>query len=319
MRMSMFHKLLLLNFEKSNLKPEYWLRIDKISKEKILIKADSPKVKTHLVTADCLLLKLGMGADRALIDSMPNLKYIGMYGTGYGRIDAAYAKKKGITVCNIAGYATEGVAEFVFAALLEHLREITRAKTQVLSGDYSEASYTGTQIKGKTFGVIGLGRIGERVAEIASKGFGANVLYWSRKQKKDAEKSGIKYTELDTLLKISDVLSLHMSFNPETKGFLNEKRIQLIKPKAIIINTAPMELVNITALEKRLKKGDITFILDHSDELDPAVAKRLSKFPNRILYPPIAYTTKEATNLKQNIFISNLENFLKSKPTNKVN
>lgn len=241
-----------------------------------------------------------------------------MYGTGYGRIDAAYAKKKGITVCNIAGYATEGVAEFIFGALLEYLRELTRAKIQAQTGNYSEASYTGTEIKGKTFGIIGLGRIGGRVAELA-KGFGANMLYWSHKRKKNAEKSGIKYVDVNKLLKISDILSLHLSFNPETKNFLNAKRIKLIKSGAIIINTAPMELVDVTALEQRLKKGDITFILDHSDELDPDVAKRLSKFTNCILYPPIAYTTKEATNLKQVIFVSNLENFLKGKPTNKVN
>lgn len=315
----MFDKMLFLNFDKTNLKPEYWRRIDTISKENILLKSDSPLVKSHLSSADCLLLKLGMGADKTLIESMPRLKYIGMYGTGYGRIDTSYAKKKGITVCNIAGYATEGVAEFVFAILLEYLREVTRAKTQAKGDNYSEASYAGTEIKGKTFGVIGLGRIGGRVAELAAHGFGANVLYWSHKRKKEAEKTGIKYTEIDTLLKTSDILSLHMSFNPKTKGFLNAKRIAIIKPGAIIINTAPMELVDIPALEQRLKKGDITFILDHSDELDPKDAKRLSKYNNCILYPPIGYTTHEATNLKQDIFVSNLESFLKGKPTNKVN
>lgn len=319
MRLIMFIKILFLNFEKGNLKPEYWKRIDKITKQKALLKTEDPEVKNHLQDADCLLLKLGMGADKALIDSMPRLKYIGMFGTGFGRIDAAYSKKKGITVCNIAGYATEGVAEFVFAALLEHIREITRAKTQAATGEYSEATYTGTEIKGKTFGVIGLGRIGQRVAELASQGFGAHVLYWSHKRKKEAEKAGIRYTGVDKLLKISDIISLHMSFNPQTKGFLNEKLIAIIKPGAVVINTAPMELIDIPTLEKRLKKKDITFILDHSDELDPEVAKRLSNYKNCILYPPIAYITKEATNLKQKIFASNLENFLKGKPTNKVN
>lgn len=110
-----------------------------------------------------------------------------------------------------------------------------------------------------------------------------------------------------------------MSFNPQTQYFLDAKRIEMIKSGAVVINTAPMELIHIGVLEKRLKKGDLTFILDHSDELDLEVAKRLSKFNNCILYPPIAYTTKEATNLKQEIFVSNLENFLKGKPTNKVN
>ncbi len=315
----MFEKTVFLNFQKDNLKPEYWRRIDTITKQKLLLQTDAPDGNKHLREADCLLLKLGMGADKALIDTMPNLKYIGMFGTGYGRIDVAYAKKKGITVCNIAGYATEGVAEFVFSALLEHLREITRAKTQALRGDYSETTYTGTEIKGKPFGVIGLGRIGRRVAELASSGFDARVLYWSHKRKKDAEKTGVRYTDVGRLLKTSDIISLHIAFNPETKEFLNAKRMAMIKPGAIVINTAPMELINLEALEKRLKRKDMTFILDHSDELDPSVVKRLSQYDNCILYPPIAYTTNEATNLKQEIFVANLENFLKGKPTNKVN
>jgi lactate dehydrogenase-like 2-hydroxyacid dehydrogenase len=317
MPLSMFTKMLCLNYEEEYLPQEHWKRIDKITKEKVLLPADSPGVKKHLQDADCLLLKLGMAADKALIDSMPRLKYIGMHGTGFGRIDAAYAAKKGITVTNIPGYARESVAEFVFAALLECFREITRAKIQAQTANFSEAGYTGTEIKGKTFGVIGLGRIGGRVAELA-KGFGANVVYWSHKRKIEAEKSGIKYTDADTLVRTSDIISIHMSFNPETKGFLDAKRIAMIKSGAVIINTAPMELVDIAALEKRLKKGDITFILDHSDELDPAVAKRLLKLNNCILYPPIAYTTKEATKARFDIFVSNLENFLKGKATNKV-
>lgn len=187
--------MLLLNFEESNLKPEYWKRIDKITKQKVLLKDDSPEVQKNLKDTDCLLLKLGMGADKSLIDRMPKLKYIGMYGTGFGRIDAAYAAKKGINVCNIAGYATEGVAEFVFGALLEYFREITRAKIQAQAENYLESSFTGTEIKGKTFGIVGLGRIGGRVAELA-KGFGANVVYWSHKQKQ----AGIKYVEVEKLL-----------------------------------------------------------------------------------------------------------------------
>lgn len=310
--------MLLLNFDKTNLTPEHWKRMNVIAKNVVLLKADSPDVKKHLTSTDCLLLKLGMGADKALIDSMPNLKFIGMYGTGFGRIDATYATKRGVTVCNIAGYATEGVSEFVFAALLEHAREVTRAKTQARSGNYSESGFTGTEIKGKTFGVVGLGRIGGRVAGLA-QAFGAFVQYWSQNRKTEPERVGIAYSGVNRLLKTSDIISIHMAFNPKTKGFLNTKRIAMIKSGAVVINTAPMELVDIDALEKRLKKNDITFILDHSDELDPVVAKRLSKFNNCILYPPIAYTTKEATTLKQNVFVSNLENFLKGKPNNKVN
>lgn len=316
---NMFTKMLFLNFEEGNLKPEYWRRIDKITKEKVLLKANSSELKEHLPNADCLLLKHGMISDKTLIDNMPKLKYIGILATAYGRIDTVYANKKSITVCNVPGYATEGVAEFVFAAILENLRKISQAKLQAKQGNYVETTFMGTEIKDKTFGIIGLGRIGRRVAELALNGFGADVVYWSHKRKRDAEKHGIRFMEANKVITTSQILSLHMVYNPQTEKFFDSKRIQLIQPGAIIINTAPMELFDIDALEKRLGKGDITFILDHSDELSPQDTKRLSQYENCILYPPIGLMTEEATKLKQEILVSNLENFLKGKPMNKVN
>ena len=314
----MFAKALFLNFEEGNLKPEYWKRIDKIIKGKVLLKADSPDVKKHLKDAEALLLKHGMVADKALIDTMPKLKFIGILATAYGRIDIPYAKKKSITVCNVPGYATEGVAELVFAVLLDHIRMISRAKLQAKQGNYSETAFMGTEIRGKSFGIIGLGRIGRRVADLALDGFKANVSYWSHKRKPDAERHGIRYMDANKVIATSQFLSLHMVYNPKTEKFFDSKRIQLVKPGTVVVNTAPMELFDIDALEKRLKRNDITFILDPSDELSPADAKRLSKYENCILYPPIGLMTEEATRLKQEILVANLENFLKGKPTNKV-
>ena len=163
-----------------------------------------------------------------------------------------------------------------------------------------------------------MGRIGQRVAQIA-QGFGAKVSYWSRNRKKDAEKEGIKYESIDTIVKTSDFISLHALTTKETEGILDVKRINSVKNGAIIINVSGMEQVNIPALEKRLAKGDITFILDHPDEMKPEDIKRLAKFSNSLIYPPIGYISQEARVLKQEIFVSNLENFLKGKPTNKVN
>jgi len=100
---------------------------------------------------------------------------------------------------------------------------------------------------------------------------------------------------------------------------LNEERIQKIKKGAVVINTAPMELVDVHALEKRLEVGDITLILDHSDEMSQENINRLSKFKNCIIYPPIAYITKEAGIAKQEIFVGNIESFLKGSSTNQVN
>ncbi len=284
-----------------------------------MLPRDSPDVSKELASADCLLVKLGAVVDRVMIDNSPALRYVGMYGTGYGRIDTKYAAAKKITVCNIPGYSTEAVAELVFGILLEHMRELERAKRQAREGNYSEATFTGHDLKGKVLGVIGLGRIGSRVAEIGLRGFGMQVRYWSRTRKSKYEKIGAKYQNAERLLGESDFISLHLALNEETKAFLNEIKIKAIRPGAIVINLAPMELLDIDALENRLKAGDISFILDHSDELTSEQAKQLSKYSNCIMYPPIGYTTVESTVAKQTIFVDNIENFLRGKPTNKVN
>jgi glycerate dehydrogenase len=315
-----FKKILIIGIEKKSLTSEIWARIEKLTETKVLLPADSKDIPKHLPTTDCLLVTLSTVVDKKVIDSAPNLKYIGVLATGYGRIDDAYAAKKEIVVCNIPGYSTEGVAEFAFAIILEHLRELERGKKQARGGDYSEATFFNvSEIKDKVFGVIGLGQIGGRIAEIAHDGFGADTRYWSRTRKKKFERNGIKYQTVENLIKNADFLSLNLALNKETEGFLNKKRIGLIKSGAVVINLAPMDLVDINALIKRLKEGDITFILDHSDELSSVNAKRLSKIKNCIMYLPIAYTTREATVAKQGIFVGNLESYLSGKPINKVN
>jgi len=315
-----FKKILIIGIEKKSLTSEIWARIEKLTETKVLLPADSKDISKHLPTIDCLLVTLSTVVDKKVINSASGLKYIEVLATGYGRIDDAYAAKKGIVVCNIPGYSTEAVSEFAFAIILEHLRELERGKKQAREGDYSEATFFGvSEIKDKVFGVIGLGQIGGRIAEIAHDGFGADARYWSRTRKKKFERKGIKYQKVESLIKDCDFLSINFALNKETEGFLNKKRIGLIKPGAVVINLAPMDFVDINALIRRLKKGDITFLLDHSDELSSVNAKRLSKIKNCIMYPPIAYTTREATVAKQGIFVKNLESYLSGKPINKVN
>jgi glycerate dehydrogenase len=314
----MLTNLLMLNFNESDLEPKYWQRLKSTSTNVTRLSADSPDLDAHLATADGLLLKLGMGADKAMIDSAPNLRYIGMLGTGYGRIDTGYATTKGIVVCNVADYSTDGVAEFTFGCLLDHLRELGRARMQAHAGDYSEASFTGSEIHGKTFGVIGLGHIGRRVTEIASAGFGARTIYWSRSPKQINNDSA-SYVDLPTLLSTADIISLHLEYNPETEGVIDEAALAAIKPGAVVINTAPMELIDIAALAKRLAQNDMIFILDHSDEMSGEDLTLLGAHSNCIVYPPIAYTTIEATAAKQEIFVANIESFLAGSPTNQVN
>ncbi len=303
-----FNKILVTGFEKSNLDESVWTRINKLANA-VTFKPSKD--------VDCLFSRFNK-VDKALIGNLPNLKYIGLLATGTGTVDLEYAGQKKITVCNIPGYATESVAEWVFGLILEHLRNLEKAKQVSRKGDYTGNGFSATEIKDKKFGVIGLGRIGNRVAEIA-QGFGAKVCYWSRNRKIKAEKDGIKYESINSLVKTSDLISLHAQTTKETEGMLNAERLNSIKHGAVIVNVCGMEQVDIPALEKRLAKGDITFILDHPDEMNPKDVKRLSGYKNCIIYPPIGYVSKEGRVLKQDIFVSNMENFLNGKPTNKVN
>jgi len=317
--MNKFQKILFIGFNKSDLEKTEWDRIDKLCKQKFLLPSDSPDIAKQLSESDCLIVRLGASVDKSMIDNAPHLKYIGMFGTGYGRIDTGYAAKKGIAVCNIAGYSREGVTELVFGMILDQIRELERAKSQARKGDYSEGSFKGYEIKDKYFGVVGLGRNGSRVAEIAHDGFQAKVSYWSRNRKKVFEKKGIKYLDINSLLKQSDFLSVNIAYVSDTKNFFNRQRINLIKSGCIVVTTVQNEVFDFDALKQRLEKNDITFILDHSDELAPEQAKQLSKYKNCIMYPPIGYITREATEAKLKMFVDNIENFLKGTLTNKVN
>lgn len=306
--MTKFKKILVTGFNKSNLDENVWVRINKLTNSVVFEPAKD---------VDCLFSRFNK-VDKQLIDSLPNLKYIGLLATGTGTVDLGYAKSKKIAVCNIPGYATESVSEWVFGLILEHLRDLERAKQVSKKRDFTGDGFSATEIMDKKFGIIGLGRIGKRVAQIA-QGFGAKVFYWSRNRKIDAEKEGIKYESIDSLVKTSDFISLHALTTKETVGILDAKRFNSVKSGAVIINVCGMEQVVIPALEKRLTKGDITFILDHPDEMNPKDVKKLSRYKNCIIYPPIGYVSKEGRVLKQDIFVSNIENFLKEKPTNKVN
>ncbi len=309
-----FKKALLVNISESALDEAHWKQFGELVDQRKHLPKDSPELFKELTDTDCLLLSFGTPATKEMIDAAPSLTYIGILGTAYGKVDIGHAKEKNIVVSNVAGYSTESVAEFSIAAVLESIRQLEEGKQRGRSGNYSEAGLQAKEIRGKVFGVIGLGSIGQRVAELAS-GFGAEVRYWSR-HKKDLP---FVYQEADPLIAEADFLSINLAQTSETEGFLNEKRISSLKPGTVVINTAPMELVDVDALVTRLGKGDITFIFDHADETSPEDMKKLTQYTNCIVYPPMAYITAEAQAAKKEIFINNIKGFLNGKPTNVVN
>lgn len=301
-------KILVTGFSQENLNTNIWARIGKLADKVVFEPEDN---------VDCLFSRFNK-IDKKLIDSLPQLKYVGLLATGTGTIDLNYTKQKGVVVCNIPGYATQSVAEWVFGLILEYLRDLERAKQVARKGDFSGDGFSASEIRNKKFGIIGLGRIGSRVAEIA-QGFGANVFYWSRTRKENAKKNGVHYEKIDKLIATSDFLSFHAQTTKETEEILNTKRINSLKNGAVVINVSGMEQVSIPALVKRLAKRDITFILDHPDEMKKEDVKRLARFSNCIIYPPIGFVSQEARINKQAIFVSNLKNYLQGKPTNVVN
>jgi lactate dehydrogenase-like 2-hydroxyacid dehydrogenase len=313
-----FKKLLAYNVNKSTaLDPQSWRKIESLTDKVVFVSKDSPQLNKELKDTDGILVAFGTVIGKSEIDAAPFLKFIGVMATAFGKIDVAYAKKKRIVVSNLKGYSTESVAEFIFAAILEHARGLEEGKKRGKVGNVSEAGISAIELKNKIFGIIGLGTIGQRVAEIAL-GFGADVRYFSRTRKKNLEKKGVKYEPLTKLISHMDILSINLAQTKETEGIFNKKILQKIKSGAIIINTAPMELVNLDALEERLKKKDITFILDHSDEMNEKDLKTLLKYQNCIIYPPIAYISREAAENKRRITVENVEAFLEGKPQNVV-
>lgn len=314
-----FKKIVVYNIDRSkNLDPQSWKKIESLGNRIVFVPKDDPKLRRELADSDCLLVAFGTNVVKEDMDSAPQLKYIGVLATAFGKIDTAYAKKKKIIISNLKGYSTESVAEFIFAAILEFGRDLEEGKIRGRSGDYSEAGISARELKGKVFGILGLGEIGQRVAEIAL-GFGVDARYWSRNRKKDYEKKGVTYEDLDDLIREADYLSINLAQTKDTEGILSKARFQELKNGSVVINTAPMELIDIDGLKERLKNKDIAFVLDHSDEMSEEDLKKISKYKNCIIYPPIAYVSKEAADNRKRIFIQNIEAFLKGKPQNVAN
>jgi lactate dehydrogenase-like 2-hydroxyacid dehydrogenase len=309
-----FKKALLININEGSIDQDYWDKLRTLVNELVFVPKGDSSIMTQLTDTDCLLVGFGVTVNKDMINAAPDLKYIGVQATAFDKIDTEYAAGKGIPACNLGGYSTDSVAEFVIAVLLETIRGLETGKQRGREGNYSEDGISARELKDSQFGVIGLGNIGNRVAELAS-GFGAQVSYWSRSPKE----VDFMYKELDTLIADSDFLSLNPALAPETKHLLNAERITSIKTGAVIINTCPMELIDLDALAERLAKNDITFILDHSDEMSEEDLAKLQPFANCIVYPPMAYITDGARKNKCEAFVGGVEGALNDSLINKVN
>ncbi|MBI2040552.1 MAG: hypothetical protein HYT16_00435 [DPANN group archaeon] len=184
-----FKKILLVNIQESALDKAHWNKIDSIAKTKVFLPKESPKIIQELNNTDCLLVGFATSVTKEYLNAAPKLKYIGTLAIAYHKIDVAYARKKGIPVTNIAGYCTESVAELIIAAILNEIKHLGEERERARNKNYDFIE-SATEIKGKVFGIFGLGNIGTRTAEIA-QGFGADVRYWNRTRRERSSRNKI--------------------------------------------------------------------------------------------------------------------------------
>ncbi|MCI8649533.1 MAG: hydroxyacid dehydrogenase [Anaerotruncus sp.] len=252
---------------------------------------------------------------KEVIEHCPQLKMICVAFTGVDHVDVDYCKERGITVCNCAGYSTVAVADLVFGLVIGLYRRIVACNT-VTRESGTKNGLVGFELAGKKFGVIGTGAIGCRVAAIA-QAFGCEVFAYSRTKK---ELPGVTYTDLDTLLGCCDIVSLHVPATAQTKGLINAEKLALMKPSAILINTARGPVVDSAALAQALNEGKLAGAGIDVFEGEPPIAQDhpLLHAANTIVTPHVAFATAESMEKRAVIVFENIERWLAGKPQNVI-
>jgi len=253
---------------------------------------------------------------RAEIGALPRLRYIGLLSTGYNVVDLAAARARGIPVTNIPAYSTHSVAQQVFALLLELTNRTRLHSDSARAGDWARSRdfcyqlAPLTELAGKTMGIVGYGRIGQAVAGIA-RAFGMAVL---------AHDPAQQLEPLETVLRQSDVLTLHCPLTDATQGLINRETLALMKPGAILINTARGPVLNEADVAEALRSGRLgALAADVLSTEPPHPDNPLLAAPNCIITPHISWATKEARARLIEIAAGNIAAFLADAPVNVVN
>jgi len=248
-------------------------------------------------SADGLITFLSDKINTDIIDSMNNCKVIANYAVGFNNIDIVYARQKGIIVTNTPDVLTDATADLAMTLVLACARNVRKGEELVRSGKFKgwrADMLKGMQLKNKTFGIIGAGRIGQATA-LRAKAFGCKIAYYSRSKKYEFEmEAGARKLSLDTLLKQSDIISLHLPLNDKSYHLLDKKKLSLMKKTAILINTARGEIVDEKALVDILKKKKIFAAGFDVYENEPMLNPELYKLDNAVLLPHLGSATFDA-------------------------
>lgn len=255
----------------------------------------------------------------------PNVKYIGVFATGYNIVDVEAAKNRGIIVTNVPTYGTGTVAQMAIALLLEICHHIGAHSAAVTQGEWTNHvdwcfwRYPIVELDGKTIGIIGFGKIGQAVGKIA-QALGMKVLAFDRYQIKGLECDTLKYVELDELLARSDVISLHCPLFEETKGIIRRDNLAKMKDGVVIINNSRGELIIEADLAAALNSAKVAGAALDVVSSEPIHADNpLLKAKNCIITPHISWASKEARQRLLNTAVDNFKTFIAGTPINIVN
>ena len=301
-----------------------WQPIEKLGELSIYDRTEPSEVRQRAVNADVILTNK-VELSRELILELPNLKMIAVTATGYNVVDIEAARDRGIPVTNVPVYSTDAVAQHVFAGLLsfihrpyEHHLAIQQGHWQS-QGNFSFWLSPLAELKGKTMGLVGLGRIGRATAKIANA-FGMRVVSTSRRNVDPLPYDGFEWLSIEELFSQSDYISLHCPQTPETTGFVNRELIDRMKSNAILINTARGGLVNEQDLADALNDGKIGGALLDVVSKEPIVESNpLWGAKNCVLTPHLAWSPIEARRRLMETVAMNIQAFTDGNPIHVVN
>jgi D-lactate dehydrogenase len=273
--------------------------------------------------AEILCVFVHSKISKKVIEALRNLKMIVTRSVGYDHIDLQAAQERDIVVANVPDYGSYVISEFVFALLLSGLRHVGEGDERVEKReDFTFAGLRGVALKGKTLGIIGTGKIGRNVARIASLGFLMNVLaYDAYPNEEMAEEIHFRYTSLDEIWKMSDIISLHCPLLEETKHLVNDESITKMKDGVIIVNTSRGGIINTGALVRAIKSKKVSHafldVLEHEENI--ATDRELINLPGVITTPHIAFYADDSMKKMYEIAFLNIkEYFSLGKISNKV-
>jgi glyoxylate reductase len=286
--------------------------------------------KDELVSAlkgeeyDAVLCLLTDTIDADVFEAAPNAKIFANYAVGYNNIDTDEAKKRGVVITNTPGVLTETVAEHTFALLMTITKRVVEADSFTRAGKYegwAPMLLLGTDLKGKTLGILGAGRIGQRVAHHAIRGFDMNVCYYDVARNEEFEKEyGAEFQPtVENVLEIADIVTVHVPLLDSTKHLINAERLALMKNTAYLINSSRGPVIDESALVEALKNKTITGAALDVYEDEPALATGLVELSNVVITPHIASATKETRSKMSEIAAENIVAYLKGEePPQKI-